>query len=68
MLYGKCIFSQSKTPDFQRLEGGSMDPPMLPPSIVLASVFKGSDSQRAKKFLAEHSMFIRFNNMLVSHN
>ncbi len=34
-----------------------MDPPMVPPSIVLASVFKGSDSQCAKKFLAEYSMF-----------
>ena len=28
---------------------GSMDPLMVPPSIVLASVFKGSDSQCAKK-------------------
>ena len=47
MLYGKCIFSQSKTPGFQSFlrEHGSPDG-----SIVLASVFKGSDSQCARKF------------------
>ena len=31
-----------------------MDPLMVPPSIVLASVFKGSDSQFAKKIFAEY--------------
>ena len=45
-----------------------MDLLMVPPSIVLVSVFKGSDSQCAKKFFAEYSMFIWFNNMLVSHS
>ena len=46
MLYGKCIFSQSRTPGFQSFlrEHGYPDG-----SIVLASVFWGSDSKCAKK-------------------
>ena len=48
MLYGNCIFSQSRTPGFQSFlrEHGSPDGA---PSTVLASVFKGSDSQYAEK-------------------
>jgi hypothetical protein len=35
MLYGKCIFSQSGTPDFQNFLG-SMDPPDNAPIIVVS--------------------------------